>query len=60
MIGGLFLQNLQAGDLRIVLPKPATTTPVQWLNREGVEAINKPNVGKAEEADLSGLPPGSR
>jgi Flp pilus assembly protein TadD len=49
MIGGLFLQTAQAGDLRITLPKGSTTTPVQQLNREGVEAINKHNVAKAKK-----------
>ncbi len=49
MIGGLLLQNAQAGDLRITVPKAATTTPVQQLNREGVEAINKHHVDKAKK-----------
>ncbi|MGA3091349.1 MAG: tetratricopeptide repeat protein [Terriglobales bacterium] len=49
MIGGLFLQNAEAGDLRIPVPKRATTTPVQELNREGVEAINKHHVDKAKK-----------
>ena len=49
MIGGLLLQTAQAGDLRIPLPKGATTTPVQQLNREGVEAVNKHRVDKAKK-----------
>jgi Flp pilus assembly protein TadD len=49
MLGGLFLQDAQARDLRIVVPKWATTTPVQQLNREGVEAINKHHVDKAKK-----------
>jgi len=49
MIGGLFSQSSQAGDLRIALPKGATTTPVQRLNREGVDAINKHHVDKAKK-----------
>jgi Flp pilus assembly protein TadD len=49
IIGGLLLQNAQAGDLRIALPKPAITTPVQQLNREGVEAINKHHVDRAKK-----------
>jgi Flp pilus assembly protein TadD len=49
IIGGLFLQNAQAADLRITMPKRATTTPVQQLNREGVEAINKHHVDKAKK-----------
>jgi Flp pilus assembly protein TadD len=48
IIGGLFLQTAQAGDLRIPLPKRGITTPVQQLNREGVEAINKRHVDKAK------------
>lgn len=49
MIGGLLLQNAQAGDLRFALPKRATTTPVQQLNRDGVVAINKHHVEKAKK-----------
>src|SRR6266849_2939661 len=49
MIGGLSLQTAQAGDLRIALPKRPTTTPVQQLNREGVEAINKHHLEKAKK-----------
>ncbi len=49
VMGGLFSQTAQAGDLRIALPKRATTTPVQQLNREGVEAINKHHVDKAKK-----------
>src|SRR5450631_4798773 len=49
MLGGLFLQDAQARDLRIVVPKRATTTPVQQLNREGVDAINKHHVDKAKK-----------
>jgi Flp pilus assembly protein TadD len=45
---GLFPHNAQAGDIRIGLPKHAITTPVQQLNREGVEAINKHQVDKAK------------
>ena len=49
MIAGLFLPQAQAGDLRITVPRRATTTPVQQLNREGVEAINKHHVDKAKK-----------
>jgi Flp pilus assembly protein TadD len=49
MLGGLFLQNVQAGNLRIAVPKRATTTPVQQLNRDGVEAINKHHVDRAKK-----------
>lgn len=38
----------QAGDLKITLPKRSHLTPVQRLNREGVEAIQKQQYEKAE------------
>ncbi|MGA2743916.1 MAG: hypothetical protein ABSE44_04395 [Candidatus Sulfotelmatobacter sp.] len=47
--GGLGTQCAQAGDLRITIPKRSTLTPVQRLNRDGVEAIRKHNYAKAEE-----------
>ena len=37
-----------AGDLRIPLPKRSKPTPVQELNREGVEAIRKNQFDKAK------------
>jgi Flp pilus assembly protein TadD len=37
-----------AGDLKINLPKRSHLTPVQRLNREGVEAVKKHNYKKAE------------
>ena len=46
-IGGL--QCAQAGDLKINIPKRSTLTPVQRLNREGVEALRKHNYSKAEQ-----------
>src|SRR5215813_15443591 len=36
-----------AGDIRIPLPKKSKTTPVQELNREGVEALRKNQFEKA-------------
>src|SRR5215475_8263209 len=36
-----------AGDLRIPLPKRSKITPVQELNREGVEALRKNQFTKA-------------
>jgi Flp pilus assembly protein TadD len=36
-----------AGDLRIALPKRSKMTPVQELNREGVEALRKNQFAKA-------------
>src|SRR5271166_2357477 len=41
-------QNVHAGDLRLTLPKRSELTPVQRLNREGVEAIRKNQYEKAE------------
>ena len=46
-IGGL--QHAQAGELKITIPKRSTLTPVQRLNREGVEALRKHNYAKAEQ-----------
>lgn len=37
-----------AGDVRITIPRHSELTPVQRLNREGVEAIQKRNYEKAE------------
>jgi Flp pilus assembly protein TadD len=37
-----------AKDLRVTIPKRSEMTPVQRLNREGVEAIQKRNYEKAE------------
>ena len=39
----------QAGDLKITIPKRSKVTPVQQLNREGVEAVKKHNYDKAEQ-----------
>jgi Flp pilus assembly protein TadD len=41
-------QNAWAGDLKITLPKRSQLTPVQRLNREGVDAIRKQQYEKAE------------
>lgn len=49
ILSGLFVQTAQAGDLRLALPKRSITTPVQQLNREGVEAINKNQVDRAKK-----------
>jgi Flp pilus assembly protein TadD len=38
----------QAGDLKITLPKRSHLTPVQKLNREGVEEVRKHRYDKAE------------
>ena len=42
------LPQAAARDLKITLPKRSQLTPVQKLNREGVEAIRKHNYEKAE------------
>ena len=42
-------QSAQAGDLKITIPRRSKLTPVQRLNREGVEALRKHNYSKAEE-----------
>jgi Flp pilus assembly protein TadD len=39
----------QARDLRITIPKHTEATPVQKLNREGVKAVKKNDVAKAEK-----------
>ena len=38
-----------ARDLRIRIPKHSQTTPVQQLNREGVKAVQKNDIKKAEK-----------
>jgi Flp pilus assembly protein TadD len=38
----------RAGDLKITLPRRSHTTPVQRLNQEGVEAVRRQNIEKAE------------
>ncbi|MGH9548546.1 MAG: tetratricopeptide repeat protein, partial [Terriglobales bacterium] len=42
------VQAARAGDLKINLPKRSKPTPVQRLNREGVEAIRKNKLEKAK------------
>src|ERR1700758_4799356 len=49
IVGGLFSRTAQAGELRIPLPKHSITTPVQQLNRAGVEAVNKHQLDKAKK-----------
>jgi len=44
---GIFAQGVHAGDLRITLPKRSKLTPVQRLNQEGVEAVQKHQYEKA-------------
>src|ERR1700686_4914539 len=38
-----------ARDLKISIPKHSQTTPVQQLNREGVKAVQKNDIKKAEK-----------
>lgn len=45
---GLAAPNLQAGDLKINIPRGSITTPVQRLNQEGVQAVRKHQYEKAE------------
>ena len=48
VIVGFVAQNARAGDVKLTLPKRSHLTPVQRLNREGVDAIQKHNYEKAE------------
>src|SRR5580700_9836163 len=48
VIAGSAPQIARAGDLKPTLPKRSHLTPVQRLNREGVEAIQKQHYEKAE------------
>lgn len=45
----IFARLAQAGDIKITIPKRSKLTPVQRLNREGVEAIRKHKFSKAEQ-----------
>ena len=47
LMAGLSLQSARAGDLKITLPKKSELTPVQRLNREGVDALRKNQYQKA-------------
>jgi Flp pilus assembly protein TadD len=46
---GVGSRSALAGDLKITIPRRSSPTPVQRLNREGVEAIRKQNYAKAEQ-----------
>jgi Flp pilus assembly protein TadD len=48
VIAGWLQQSAFAGDITLALPKRSHLTPVQRLNREGVEAIQKQQYEKAE------------
>lgn len=47
-IAALGLQGSWAKDLKITIPMPSELTPVQRLNRDGVDAVKKHEYGKAE------------
>ncbi len=49
LAAGFGLPFAHAGDLKITIPKRSHLTPVQRLNREGVEAVRKHNYSKAEQ-----------
>ncbi len=49
VLGTGLAQSAYAGDVRITIPKRSRATPVQRLNREGVEAIKKGRYEKAKE-----------
>ena len=49
MAAGCGSQSAHAKDLKINIPKRSKLTPVQRLNREGVEAVRKHNYKKAEQ-----------
>jgi Flp pilus assembly protein TadD len=48
LVAMLVSQFAHAGDLKITIPRRGKLTPVQRLNREGVEAVRKHNYSKAE------------
>ncbi|MGA8491828.1 MAG: tetratricopeptide repeat protein [Terriglobales bacterium] len=48
IIAGCSPQNVFGGDITLTLPKRSHLTPVQRLNREGVDAIKKQQYEKAE------------
>jgi len=48
-LAALGTQGALAGDIKITIPRRSIVTPVQRLNREGVEAVRKHNFKKAEE-----------
>lgn len=46
---GLGITRAHAGDIKISIPRRSKLTPVQRLNREGVEAVKKHDYSKAEK-----------
>src|ERR1700686_4745777 len=49
LAAGYAPQCSQAKDLKVTIPRRSKLTPVQRLNREGVEAVRKHNYKKAEQ-----------
>ncbi len=49
VVAAITSQLANAGDIKITIPRGGKLTPVQRLNREGVEAVKKHNYKKAEE-----------
>jgi Flp pilus assembly protein TadD len=48
LLGSCLVDSVLAGDFRITIPKRSHLTPVQQLNREGVEAVQKGQLDKAK------------
>jgi Flp pilus assembly protein TadD len=48
LLGAWLAPSALAGDLKITIPKRSHLTPVQRLNREGVEAVQKHRYDKAK------------
>ena len=48
LLGTWLVPKVLAGDLRITIPKRSHLTPVQRLNREGVEAVKENHLDKAK------------
>ncbi len=49
IITALGSQSAAARDLKITIPRHSALTPVQRLNRDGVDAVRKHNYAKAEQ-----------
>ncbi len=47
-VASLSSELARAGDLKIMIPRRSKLTPVQRLNREGVEAVKKHKLAEAE------------
>lgn len=49
LAASLVPQSARAKDLKITIPRRSIVTPVQKLNRDGVEAVRKHDLSKAEK-----------